>query len=70
MEINHYLKKFLVLSLKMLLFFERIHYNYIKETVETSLDHFLADTEFPYTVEEQKIGPGGMPGRHGGLFCL
>lgn len=42
------------------------YYNYIKETVETSLDHFLADTEFPYTVEEQKIGPGGMPGRHGG----
>ena len=33
MEINHYLKKILVLYLKILLFFERIHYNYIKEKV-------------------------------------
>ena len=42
------------------------YYDYIKETVETSLDHFLADTEFPYTVEEKKMGPGGHGGRRGG----
>ncbi len=42
------------------------YYDYIKQTVETSLNHFLADTEFPYTVEEKKMGPGGHGGRRGG----
>lgn len=35
------------------------YYDYIKSTIETSLNHFLEDTTFPYTVSEN--GFGGFP---------
>ena len=44
------------------------YYDYVKETIETSLNNFLADTEFPYTSDGQKemadggfVGGGEMP---------
>lgn len=40
------------------------YYDYMKKTIETSLNHFLSDTEFPYTVEDRSMGPGEM---HGGM---
>ena len=38
------------------------YYDYVKEVIETSLEHFLSDTEFPYTVSSS----GGFGGRMGG----
>ena len=38
------------------------YYNYVKEVIETSLEHFLSDTEFPYTASSS----GGFGGRMGG----
>lgn len=43
------------------------YYDYLQQVVETSLNHFLEDTEFPYTVESGKGGPGGFGGRGGGV---
>ena len=37
------------------------YYDYVKEVIETSLEHFLSDTEFPYTVSSS----GGFGGRGG-----
>ena len=37
------------------------YYDYVKEVIETSLEHFLSDTEFPYTVPSS----GGIGGRGG-----
>lgn len=41
------------------------YYDYLKNVIETSLNHFLQDTTFPYTVES---GKGGFGGRAGGFF--
>ncbi|MGN0983879.1 MAG: tannase, partial [Gemmiger sp.] len=41
------------------------YYEYLKTVVETSLNHFLADTAFPYTVESG--GKGGFGGGAGEL---
>lgn len=42
------------------------YYDYMKTVIETSLNHFLEDTTFPYTVSSGKgMGPGGFPGRGG-----
>ena len=38
------------------------YYEYVKGVIETSLAHFLSDTEFPYTVASS----GGFGGRMGG----
>lgn len=41
------------------------YYDYIKSVVETSLENFLSDTEWPYDASssgEGAGGPGGMPG--------
>ena len=38
------------------------YYDYVKEVIETSLEHFLSDTEFPYTASSS----GGFGGRMGG----
>ena len=38
------------------------YYDYVKSVIETSLEHFLSDTEFPYTVSSS----GGFGGRMGG----
>ena len=38
------------------------YYDYIKGAIETSLEHFLSDTEFPYTAASS----GGFGGRMGG----
>ncbi len=38
------------------------YYDYIKDTVETSLEHFLTDNEFPYTAASSD-GFGGRGGR-------
>ena len=39
------------------------YYDYVKETIETSLNNFLADTEFPYTSGSQKeMADGGFAG--------
>ena len=40
------------------------YYDYIKHTIETSLEHFLSDTVFPYTVPSSG-GFGGRGGRGG-----
>lgn len=45
------------------------YYEYIKSVIETSLEHFLADTEFPYTASSSGGfggGRGGMGGMGGG----
>ena len=36
------------------------YYEYIKSAVETSLNHFLADTTFPYDADTSSSGGGGM----------
>ena len=43
------------------------YYDTIKSAVETSLNNFLLDTEFPYTVSSGKGGSGGMGSGRGGL---
>ena len=42
------------------------YYDYVKEVIETSLEHFLSDTEFPYTASSSG-GFGGRMGGRGGL---
>ena len=40
------------------------YYEYVRETIETSLNNFLKDTEFPYTASSNEMGDmsgGGMP---------
>lgn len=40
------------------------YYEYVKETIETSLNNFLKDTEFPYTAGSNEMGDmsgGGLP---------
>ena len=39
------------------------YYDYVKRVVETSLEHFLSDNEFPYTASST----GGFGGGHGGM---
>ena len=39
------------------------YYEYIRQVIETSLEHFLADTEFPYTASSS----GGFGGGRGGM---
>lgn len=41
------------------------YYAYLKAVVETSLNHFLEDTAFPYSAADS--GPSGFGGRGGGL---
>lgn len=44
------------------------YYDHIKATIETSLEHFLTDNEFPYTASSSSGfggGRGGMGGRGG-----
>ena len=43
------------------------YYDYVKDVIETSLEHFLNDTEFPYTASSSR-GFGGRGGMHGGNF--
>lgn len=47
------------------------YYDYIKNVIETSLEHFLADTEFPYDTSAASSGEGGFgdmgPGGRGGF---
>ena len=38
------------------------YYAYVKDVIETSLEHFLGDTEFPYTASSSR-GDFGGPGR-------
>ena len=43
------------------------YYDYVKDVIETSLEHFLSDTEFPYTATSSggfggRVGRGGMRG--------
>ena len=42
----------------------------MKDVIETSLEHFLSDTEFPYTASSSRGfgGRGGMGGMRGGNF--
>ena len=42
------------------------YYDYVKRVVETSLEHFLSDTEFPYTASSSG-GFGGRGGFGGGM---
>ncbi len=42
------------------------YYDYILSVVEDSLNNFLEDTEFPYTVSGSSGGMGGMMGGRGG----
>ena len=47
------------------------YYDYVKGVIETSLEHFLSDTEFPYTASSSSGfggGRGGMGGMRGGNF--
>ena len=47
------------------------YYDYVKDVIETSLEHFLSDTEFPYTASSSGGfggGRGGMGGMRGGNF--
>ncbi|MBQ9262837.1 MAG: tannase [Clostridia bacterium] len=46
------------------------YYDYVKRVIETSLEHFLSDTEFPYTASSSGSfgGRGGMGGMRGGNF--
>ena len=47
------------------------YYDYVKDVIETSLEHFLSDTEFPYTASSSGGfggGRGGMGGMRGGDF--
>lgn len=44
------------------------YYEYVKRAVETSLEHFLEDTVFPYDTSAASSGRGGMRlGRPGGM---
>ena len=43
------------------------YYEYLKSVIETSLNHFLSDTSFPYTVSSSG-GMGGRTGNGGGRF--
>ena len=43
------------------------YYDYVKDVIETSLEHFLSDTEFPYTASSSG-GFGGRGGMRGGNF--
>ena len=46
------------------------YYAYVKRVIETSLEHFLTDTEFPYTVPSGSgFGRGGMRGGREGNFA-
>lgn len=42
------------------------YYDYLKSEIERSLNHFLEDTEFPYTSGGSQMG-GGMGGQMGGM---
>ncbi len=42
------------------------YHDYVKEVIETSLEHFLSDTEFPYTASSSG-GFGGRMGDRGGM---
>ncbi|MBR3017843.1 MAG: tannase, partial [Clostridia bacterium] len=42
------------------------YYEYIKQVIETSLEHFLADNEFPYTASSSGGFGGGRGGMRGG----
>ena len=47
------------------------YYDYVKGVIETSLEHFLSDTEFPYTASSSGGfggGRGGIGGMRGGDF--
>ena len=46
------------------------YYDYVKDVIETSLEHFLSDTEFPYTATSSGGfgGRGGRGGMRGGNF--
>ena len=45
------------------------YYDYVRDVIETSLEHFMSDTEFPYTVSSGgRGGRGGMGGMRGGNF--
>lgn len=39
------------------------YYDYVKDVIETSLEHFLSDTEFPYTASSSRGFGGGRGGR-------
>lgn len=43
------------------------YYEYIKEVIETSLNNFLSDTEFPYDSDSSSSQGGGMGGPGGGM---
>jgi len=47
------------------------YYDYVKGVIETSLEHFLSDTEFPYTASSSRGfgGRGGTGGMRGGNFA-
>ena len=38
------------------------YYEYVKGTIEESLENFINDTEWPYTATSQEMGPGGDMG--------
>ena len=38
------------------------YYEYVKGTIEESLENFINDTEWPYTAASQEMGPGGDMG--------
>lgn len=42
------------------------YYEYIRQVIEASLEHFLADTEFPYTAPSSGGFGGGRGGMRGG----
>ena len=42
------------------------YYDYVRRVIENSLEHFLTDTEFPYTVSSSG-GFGGRTGGRGGM---
>ena len=44
------------------------YYDYVKDVIETSLEHFLSDTEFPYTASSSGGFGGGRGGMGGGDF--
>lgn len=46
------------------------YYDYVQDVIETSLEHFLSDTEFPYTASSSGGfgGRGGRGGMRGGNF--
>lgn len=43
------------------------YYDYVKQVVETSLEHFLSDNEFPYTASSSGGFGGGRGGFGGGM---